>query len=502
MIPFAKVAQAKTIPRGESVPSRRTKSWRATADWTTAESRKPSPSAQRISQNMVNAISRAPSNAVTMSMHFVAWAVMVTPRPRVVVVGAGFGGLAAARALRHVPVDVVLVDRHNYHLFTPLLYQVANAQLDPGEIAQPVRAILRRQRNLRMWMAEVVDVDLDRKVVHTDHGEVDYDYLLLAPGSTTNYFGNHELAQQATGLKTLEEGLGLRNHVLSQFEQARWTDSAEERRRMLTFAVVGGGPTGVEYAGSLMELIKLVLAKDYPGMKLDEVKVLLLEAGSELLPAFDLALRRYADRRLKKMGVEIRYGARVSSYRDTCVELSGGGSFPAGTLVWTAGVRGADLLSKLGRPLQKNGTLKVEPTLQLPARADVFVIGDAADLEENGAPLPQLAPVAQQQARRAAANIAAHLKGEPMRPFRYFDKGTMATIGRNAAVAQVGRIRVKGFLGWLGWLFLHLLLIVSLRSRLIVFINWTWDYFFKDRPVRLILTARSITHDDRDAVGS
>jgi NADH dehydrogenase len=406
-----------------------------------------------------------------------------------VVVGAGFGGIAAVRALRRAPVEVILVDRQNYHLFSPLLYQVAAALLDPSAIAQPVRALLRRIRNARMWMAEVTHVDLERKVLSTRQGEIEYDYLLLAAGSVTNYFGNQSAAELALPLKGLPDALAVRNRILTNFEQARWTDDTVERRRLLTVAIVGGGPTGVEFAGSLSELVRNVLRKDFPGMDLGEVRVLLLEAGDSLLTAFAPRLRRAAEGALRRKGVEIRYRALVQQVAPESLELASGERMAVGAVVWTAGVRAPQLGAGLGLPVDRAGAVQVEPTLQLPGHPEVFVVGDMAALEQDGRRLPMLAPVAQQEARRAARNIVALEGGRPPQPFRYFDKGIMAAIGRNSGLAQVGPFGLSGFIGWAGWLFVHLLLIVSLRNRLFVFLGWTWDYLFLDRPVRLILRA-------------
>jgi NADH dehydrogenase len=411
------------------------------------------------------------------------------------VLGAGFGGLEAVRALKRAPVEVVLVDRHNFHLFTPLLYQVASALLEPAEVAHPVRALTRGIANARMWMAEVTEIALDRRLVTTDHGEIDYDFLVVAAGSVTNYFGNAELESGTFGLKSLEEGLALRNQILRNFELARWTDDTAERKRLLTFAIIGGGPTGVEFAGALSELVRLVLGKDFPGMDLEEVSILLIEGTDHLLGAFAPDLRKHAERALRKKKIETRYRSLVRAIRNDEIELSTGERIPVGAVVWTAGVRASPAGTLLGQPLQRDGTVEVTPTLQLPHHPEVFVIGDLAHVRQDGSPLPMLAPVAQQEGRHAARNIVAIVEGRQPAPFHYFDKGTMATIGRNAAVVQLRGLHLHGFPGWLTWLFVHLLLIVSLRSRLVVLINWAWDYFFYDRPVRLILRAAERPHD-------
>ena len=410
--------------------------------------------------------------------------------PRVVIAGAGFGGLTCARALRNVPVDVLLVDRNNYHLFTPLLYQVASALLDPGEIARPVRALIRPLSNAEFRRAEVTGADLDRRILMTDRGPIPYDYLVLATGSQSDFFGNASLAQHAFGLKDLDEGLALRNRILSQFEASRWVAAAQTRRTMLTFAVVGAGPTGVELAGSLSELIRLVLRKDYRDLDLDEVRVLLLEAASAPLGTFQPNLREAARRSLEKKHVEVKLGAKVESVNDESIRLAGGEEIAAGTVIWTAGVRASELGQALGLPLGRQARVRVEPTLQLPGHPVVFVIGDLAGATDRGAPLPMLIPVAMQEGRHVAATISELVRNGGASAFRYKDPGIMATIGRNSAVAELGVVHLSGFLGWLMWLAVHLVNVISFRSRILVLVNWAWDYLFYDRPIRLIVRAR------------
>jgi NADH:ubiquinone reductase (H+-translocating) len=411
-------------------------------------------------------------------------------RPRVVIAGAGFGGLTCARALKHAPVDVVIVDRNNYHLFTPLLYQVASALLDPGEIARPVRSLIRPLANVDFKQAEVIGADLDGRRLLTDRGEIPYDYLVLATGSQSDYFGNASLARHAYGLKDLEEGLALRNRVLSQFEISRWENDAERRRSLLTFAVVGAGPTGVELAGALVELIHLVLRKDYRDLDLGEVRVLLLEAAAAPLGTFVPTLREAARKSLAKKGVEVMLGAKVESVDESSIKLVGGTEIAAGTVIWTAGVRASDLGRTLGIELGRQARVKVEPTLQVPGHPATFVIGDLAGATIDGAPLPMLIPVAMQEGKQVAATIAELVRNGGAKAFRYKDPGIMATIGRNSAVAQLGAVRLSGFLGWLMWLGVHLVNVISFRSRLIVLVNWAWEYLFYDRPVRLIVRAK------------
>jgi NADH dehydrogenase len=410
--------------------------------------------------------------------------------PRVVIAGAGFGGLTCARALRNTPVDVLLVDRNNYHLFTPLLYQVASALLDPGEIARPVRALIRPYSNVEFRQAEVTGADFDRRILTTDRGPIPYDYLVLATGSQSDYFGNASLARHAFGLKDLDEGLALRNRVLSQFEASRWVTDPQKRRSMLTFAVVGAGPTGVELAGALSELIRLVLRKDYRDLDLGEVRVLLLEAAAAPLGTFQPSLREAARRSLEKKHVELMLGAKVESVTDESIRLAGGEEIAAGTIIWTAGVRASMLGQALGVPLGRQSRVKVEPTLQLAGHPVVFVIGDLAGATDGGAPLPMLIPVAMQEGRHVAATIAELVANGGAHAFRYKDPGIMATIGRNSAVAELGAVHLSGFLGWLMWLAVHLVNVISFRSRILVLVNWAWDYLFYDRPIRLIVRAR------------
>ena len=411
-------------------------------------------------------------------------------RPRVVIAGAGFAGITAARGLKHAPVDVLLVDRNNYHLFTPLLYQVASALLDPGEVARPVRELIRPLGNAEFRMAEVTGVDLERRIVKTDRGEVPYDYLVLATGSQSDYFGNASLARHALGLKGLDEGLALRNHVLGRVEAAQWISDPDRRRAALTFAIVGGGPTGVEMAGALSELIRHVLKKDYPNLELGEVRVMLLEAADTLLGTFDPSLREAARRSLQKKGVEVTLKAKVAEVSDSSIRLAGGEEISANTVVWTAGVRASDVGALLGVELGRQSRVPVDPTLQLPGHPVVFVIGDLAGAVDGGTPLPMLIPVAMQEGRRVAATIADMARNGGATAFVYKDPGTMATIGRNSAVAQLGRVRLTGFPGWVMWLTVHLVNVVSFRSRVLVLVNWAWDYLFYDRPIRLIVRAR------------
>jgi NADH dehydrogenase len=412
-----------------------------------------------------------------------------------VIIGAGFGGLNAAKALAHADrhtngrhVEVTLIDRNNYHLFQPLLYQVATAAITPEEIAYPVRGIFRGQKNFSFRLGNVQSIDLEQRQVRTSTGDVAYDTLILAAGGQTNTFGIDSVARNSFGLKGLDDAASLRNHLLEQFELASHEHDPARRRAHLTFVIAGGGPTGVETAGAIHELVHMVLKNDHMGIQPDEVHVLLLEGMDRLLAAMPPELSRETCRNLTAKGVDVRFAAQVASYDGKQVHLKSGEDLPSYTLVWAAGVRAVPLLAQLGVPVSRLGQALVEPTLQLPGHPEIYVIGDAAGLTgPDGAPLPMVAPVAIQQAQCAAANLLRALRGEAPIPFVYKDPGTLATIGRSQAVAHLWGINFKGFLAWVMWLGLHLMQLIGFRNRLFVLINWAWDYLFYDRAVRLIL---------------
>ncbi len=409
-------------------------------------------------------------------------------RPRVVIVGAGFGGLAAARELAHADVDVLVINRTNYHGFWPLLYQVATAGLEPESIAYPARAILRRYRNADFLLAEVGGVDFERRAVLTDVGEVTYDYLVLAAGSTTNFFGNAHVEAHTLGMKDLDEAQRLRNHILACFEHAAAEPDPARRAAMLTFVVVGGGPTGVELAGAFSELIRHVMRKDYPMLDVNQAHVMLVEATDRILATFPESLQHAALQRLERMGVDVRRNVPVADARPGALLFKDGTELAAETVVWAAGVRAAPLAEALGVALGRGARIKIEPTLTLPGRPDVFVIGDMAYLEgyRPGVAYPMVAPVAIQMGEQAARNILARTRRNPLKPFRYFDKGQMATIGRSAAVLDAFGVQMTGWPAWVGWLFVHLMELVGFRNRVLVLLNWAYSYFTYDRGVRLI----------------
>lgn len=407
--------------------------------------------------------------------------------PQIVIIGAGFGGLRAAQDLKRKRVRVTLVDKHNYHLFQPLLYQVATAGIALDGIAYPVRAVFRDCKNATFRMAEVCGIDFERKLVLTDTIDIPYDYLMIAAGGETNFFGNSSVERNSFGLKDLSDATRIRNHVLKMFERAVEEPDPEKRKAMLTFVVVGGGPTGVESAGALSELIRLVLSREYVGLNVEDVRILLLEAAGRLLLAMPEDLGRSTEEVLRKKHVEVHFGAQVTDYDGEQVTLKDGAVLPACTLIWAAGVRAVDLTSRLGLPLGSGGRIKVEPTLQVPGHPEVFVIGDAAyALDDQGNSLPMVAPVAMQMADRVVKSIFNLMQGRPAEVFHYKDPGTLSTIGRNQAVAVIGRWKFQGFLAWLLWVFVHLLQLIGFRNRLVVLVTWLWDYINYDRSARLI----------------
>ena len=413
-----------------------------------------------------------------------------------VIVGGGFGGLVCARALDGADVDVLLVDARNYHLFTPLLYQVATALLDPSDIAYPFRTVFRRSGNVRFRQARVTGIDFDaRRLSLSGGGDIPYDTLVLATGSANAYFGNPELAERTIGMKALDEAMRLRNHVLSCLERGAQCADPAERAEWLTFVIAGGGPTGVEYAGALAELLDMVLGRDFPELAPGSGRVLLVEGADRLLGAFHPKLGAYAADTLRSRGVEVRLSTLVRSTSDTCAVLAGAGreaTVGARTIVWCAGVGPTDPLpdKEEGITRSRSRRLEVDPFLRL--RPDVYAIGDVASVRPPGAgaggELPMLSPPAMQEARYVARAIRRG--GPPEAPFRYRDKGTMATIGRRAAVAQVGPVRLRGFLGWITWLVVHLYYLIGFRNRAAVLASWGWDYLRRDRPIRLIIRSR------------
>ncbi|MGD9855655.1 MAG: NAD(P)/FAD-dependent oxidoreductase [Planctomycetaceae bacterium] len=407
---------------------------------------------------------------------------------RVVIVGGGFAGLNAAKGLhRDADIAVTLIDRRNHHLFQPLLYQVAMAGLSPADIAAPIRGILSRQQNARVLQGAVTAVDLDRRTVRTDFGDVEYDYLVMACGANHSYFGHPEWEEYAPGLKTIEQATEIRRRVLTAFEQAERTTDPGEQKRLLTFVVVGGGPTGVELAGAIGEMSRYTLAKDFRTVDATLARVLLIEAGPCILPTFANSLRHRAMRDLESLGVQVWTSSRVTNVDAHGVEV-GDERVRAATVLWAAGVEASPLGQRLGLPTDRQGRILVEPDLSVPGHPDVFVLGDQAHAkDEHGQPLPGVAPVAIQQGRYVARMIEQDLAGQPRTPFRFADKGQMATIGRSRAIAQIGTLKLSGFLAWLAWLIVHIYYLTGFRNRVFVVVNWAWSYLTFRKGARLIV---------------
>jgi len=409
-------------------------------------------------------------------------------RKHVVIVGGGFGGLSAARALQSAPVRVTLIDRSNHHLFQPLLYQVAMAGLAPAEIAVPIRSVLRHQDNVRVLLAEVTEIDLpSRRVSTRECGSLEYDYLVLAPGAENSYFGHDDWMRVAPGLKDLDDAVEIRRRVLLAFEVAEREPDPIVQRRHLTFVVIGGGPTGVELAGAIAELGAFVLSRDFRAIHSDQTRVLLLEAGPRILSSFSAESAARAQRSLEQMGIEVRTNARVTDIQPSSVQF-GGERIETSTVLWAAGVRASPLVALLGVPLDRGGRVPVQPDCAISGHPDVFCIGDAAAFmgKIDAKPLPGVSPVAMQQGRFVARAIERSMEGRDRGTFVYRDKGSMATIGRSRAVAEIGRVRLSGLLAWLAWLVVHIFYLIDFRNRLAVLIDWAWSYFTYRRGSRLI----------------
>ncbi len=415
--------------------------------------------------------------------------------PHVVIIGGGFAGLYAARALgkSRTPVRVTIVDRRNHHLFQPLLYQVATAAISAGEIAVPIRAVLSRYRNVQVFLAEVTGIDVAAKRVDLADADTDleYDYLIVATGAQTAYFGHDDWAELAPGLKSVEDALEIRRRMLCSFESAeRMPVDCDERRELLTFAVVGGGPTGVEMAGAFAEISRQTLKHDFRTIDPTETRIVLIQSGDRVLSEYPEDLSESAKKQLEKLGVEVKLGPRVTDI-DPGKVVVGNETIRARTIVWTAGVSASPLGKMLGVPVDKSGRVIVGPDLSIPGHPEVFVTGDLANFShQTGEPLPGLSPVAIKQGERAAANIMATVTGRERKKFKYFDKGSMATIGRAAAVANMfNRVHASGFIAWMAWLFVHVYFLIGFYNRIIVMFRWGWSYFALNRGARLITGA-------------
>jgi NADH dehydrogenase len=407
--------------------------------------------------------------------------------PQVVIIGGGFAGLDAARRLRNVPCEVTIVDRHNHHVFQPLLYQVATAGLSPGDIASPIRWILRKQARLRVLLANVEHIDTKAKQLVLDRGDrLTYDYLIVAAGATHSYFGHDEWSEAAPGLKTLDDALAIRRRLLLAFEEAERESNPVYQRRLLTFVIIGGGPTGVELAGALGEIARQALRLEFDNVDPAIARIILIEAGPSILPSFPEDLRESASRALLRLGIAVRVGKAVTKVEPEAVWM-GDERIDAHTILWAAGVAATPLSRDLGPNLDRAGRVIVDPDLSVPGLPGVFVAGDLASFShQTGKPLPGVAQVAKQQGKRAAANVANLIGGRPTSPFHYYDPGNMATIGRNAAIADFGFLRVSGYLGWLLWLFVHIMFLIGFRNRLSVLLQWAAAYLTYQRSVRLI----------------
>jgi NADH dehydrogenase len=407
-------------------------------------------------------------------------------RPQVVIAGAGFGGLEAAKALSRAAVDVTVIDRHNHHCFQPLLYQVATAALSPAEVAWPIRHILRRQKNATVLMAKVTGVDVVARAVRTDAGTIAYDYLVIATGATHSYFGHDDWADFAPGLKRIEDALRIRARLLLAFEQAELAKDDAERKRLLTFVIIGGGATGVEMAGAIAEIARQTLIKDFRRIDPSTARIILIEAGPRVLPTLPDDLSDYAKRALVRMGVEVMTSTRVTQCDPRGADLEHG-RIDASTLIWAAGVVASPAATWLGAAHDRAGRVTVGPDLSLPGRPEVFVVGDtAAVFDAGGHPVPGVAPAAKQMGRYVGKLIGSRVAGESLPPFRYRHMGDLATIGRRAAIVKFHGLHLKGFIGWLFWGVAHIYFLIGLKNRFIVAFNWVWDYFTGSRGARLI----------------
>lgn len=417
-------------------------------------------------------------------------------RPHVVIIGAGFGGLNAAKALEKEPVDVTVIDRHNYHQFQPLLYQVATAGLNAADVGYAVRGMFRRQQRVFFRKGDVVGVDWDRdEVLLRDEEPIRFDYLIVAAGSTTNFFGIEGAEDYALPLYTLEDAVRLRNHILSLYEAAEAKPELVHEG-VLNFVVAGGGPTGVEVAGALAELVDKVLMQDFHDLEVNRTRVVLIEMAPVLLGAFSESSQHYAVKTLKARGVEVRTGEAVTKISPTDITLASGEVLPTRCLIWAAGVQASPIASVLGVEQGRGGRVVVRSDLSIVGHENAFAVGDIADIDDGkGGRLPQLAQVAIQGGKHAAAQVVRTIERRPRTDFRYFDKGTMATIGRRAAVAELpGGTKLTGAVAWVAWLVLHLVYLLGVRNRVSVFINWAWNYFTWDRGPRLILRPEVLPH--------
>jgi len=420
---------------------------------------------------------------------------MPQPQPRVAIIGAGFGGLEAAKTLRREPVEITLIDRQNYHCFQPLLYQVATAALSPADVAWPIRHILRQQKNATVLMTEVNGIDPVARIVSTEAGPFSFDFLVIATGARHSYFGRDHWAEVAPGLKRIEDATRIRRNILSAFEEAETVREDSERKRLLTFVIIGGGPTGVEMAGAIAEIARQTLARDFRRIDPRAARIVLIEGGPRLLPTFSERHSSYARDTLATMGVDVMTLSPVLECDSRGVELAGG-RIEAGSIIWAAGVMASPAAQWLSAEHDRGGRVVVGPDLSLQGFKDIFVIGDTASVRDaSGRPVPGLASAAKQMGKYVGKLIAARVAGQSMTPFRYRHEGSLATIGRRAAVVELGPIQLKGFIGWMFWSAVHIYFLIGLRNRFVVAITWLWSYVTFKRGARLITEVPPIVHD-------
>ncbi len=420
---------------------------------------------------------------------------MPQSNPKVVILGAGFGGLEATKTLRHAPVEIILIDRQNYHCFQPLLYEVATAALSPADIAWPIRHILRRQKNATVFMAEVNGIDVGARIVNTKAGPFSFDFLVIATGARNSYFGRDRWAELAPGLKRVEDAIRIRRSILSSFEEAELARDEPKRKRLLTFVIIGGGPTGVEMAGAIAEVARQTLARDFRRIDPRTARIVLIEAGPRLLPTFSEQHSSYARDTLVAMGVDVMTLSPVLRCDERGVEL-GGGRIEAGSVIWAAGIMASPAAQWLSAEHDRGGRVLVRPDLSLQGFNDVFVIGDTASVKDaSGRPVPGLASVAKQMGKYVGKRIAARVAGQSLPPFRYRHKGSLATIGRRNAVVELGPIQLKGFIGWMFWSAVHIYFLIGIRNRFVVAVTWLWSYVTFKRGARLITEVPPIVPD-------
>lgn len=412
---------------------------------------------------------------------------METVRKKVVIIGAGFAGLFAAKTMFGRKADVIVIDRNNFHTFNPLLYQVGAAEVEPAQIAYPVRSVIRKKNNIDFFMAEVQNISFSNNTVVTGRGDVKYDYLLIATGATPVYYGIPGAEENTFTLNSLDNAIKLRNHILFQFEKAARSADPEEMRRCLSFVIIGGGPTGVEFAGAFAELVHGPLKKDFPGVDISQIRITLLDGAKNLLGVYSEKTSLYVKKKLEKMGVQVVLGAAVKSISSSEVITADGNSIEAGTILWTAGVRGKGMAADRELTQRRDGRIPVRNTLQLEGFDNVFVCGDISFIEQDGKPLPMMAPVATQQGIHAAKNALRLINGKEPVAFRFSSRGSMVTIGRNAAVAQIGSFEMRGFFAWITWIMIHILYLIGFRNKIFVMISWFADYIFFERSGRMII---------------